>query len=152
NNPSLPYDPSLFIRTFRGIVERIRQARLDNVATVWNVTAAGMGSTSFMRWYPGDDVVDWWGIDLFDLRDLEQQRVAGFLDKAASHQKPVVICEASPVFPTATRGPQHGPNSDAEAAAWYQRLTLLINQHPEIQAVAVISVDWRRLHATVPGS
>jgi hypothetical protein len=152
NNPEAPYDPSLFIQTFRGAAQRIREAQLDNVATVWNATAAGFGGTNFMRWYPGDDVVDWWGIDLFDRKDFDQPQLADFLEKATSHQKPVVICEASPVFGGATPGQVHGPASDAEAAAWYQKLTQLISHHAEIQAVAVISVDWRRLHSTLPGS
>jgi len=145
NNPRAPYDPSLFIQTFRGVAQRIREAQLDNVATVWNATAAGLGATSFMRWYPGDDVVDWWGIDLFDRKDFDQPQLAEFLKKATLHKKPVVICEASPVFQAATPGRLRGPSSDAEAATWYQRLTQLIGDQPEIQAVAVISVDWRRL-------
>ena len=102
NNPSAPYDPSLFIQTFRGAAQRIREAQLANVATVWNATAAGLGGTNFMRWYPGDDVVDWWGIDLFDPRDFDQPQLAEFLEKATSHQKPVIICEAWPVFRDAT--------------------------------------------------
>jgi len=152
NNPSAPYDPSLFIQTFRGAVQRIREAQLDNVAAVWNATATGLGGTNFMRWYPGDDVVDWWGIDLFDRKDFDQPQLAEFLEKATSHQKPVVICEASPVLGGATPGQLRGPESDAEAAAWFQKLTQLISQHAEIQAVVVISVDWRRLHSSLPGS
>jgi hypothetical protein len=151
NNPSAPYDPSLFIQTFRGAVQRIREAQIDNVATVWNAAAAGLGQTNFMRWYPGDDVVDWWGIDLLDRRDFDQPQLAEFLQRAASHQKPVIICEASPVFRGATAGQLRGPKSDAEAAAWYQKLTQLISQHAEIQAVAVISVG-RRPSSMVPGS
>ncbi|MBV8134552.1 MAG: hypothetical protein JO121_02770 [Deltaproteobacteria bacterium] len=152
NNPSAPYDPSLFIQAFRGIVRRIREAQLDNVATVWNASGAGLGATNFMRWYPGDDVVDWWGIDLFDRTDLDQPQLAEFLAKAISHRKPVVICEASPVFRDATPGQLRGPKSDLEAAAWYQELTRLIGQHAEIQAVAVISVGWRRSPSILPGS
>jgi hypothetical protein len=152
NNPWTPYDPSLFIQTFRGIEERIREARLNNVATVWNATAGGFDTGNFMRWYPGDDVVDWWGVDLFDLKDFDKPQLAEFLAKAISHKKPVVISEASPVFQTTTFGRVRGPKSDAEAAAWYQRLASVIDEHPEIQAVAVISVDWRRLRAILPGS
>jgi len=152
NDPSAQYDPSLFIQTFRGAVQRIHEAHLDNVATVWNATAAGLGGTNFMRWYPGDDVVDWWGIDLFDPRDFDQAQLAEFLEKATSHQRPVIICEAAPVFRDTTPGRVRGPKSDAEAAAWYQKLTQLIGQHAEIKGVAVISVDWPRLHSNLPGS
>ena len=152
NNPGSLYDPSLYIQTFRGVVERIREGHSDNLATVWNTTAAGFDSENFMRWYPGDDVVDWWGIDLFDLKDFDRPQLAEFLEKARSHRKPVVICEATPVFRSSTSGHVRGPKSDAEAAAWFQRLVDLINAHQEIQAVSLISVDWRRLHAILPGS
>lgn len=152
NNPSAPYDPSLFIQAFRGIVQRIREAQLDNVATVWNASAAGLGGTNFMRWYPGDDVVDWWGIDLFNGKDFDQPQLAEFLAKATSHQKPVVICEASPVFRGATPGHLSAPKSDAQAAAWFQELTQLLSQHTEIQAVAVISIGGRRPHSILSGS
>jgi hypothetical protein len=152
NNPRMPYDPSLYIQTFRGVVERIREGHNDNVAAVWNATAAGFDSGNFMRWYPGDDVVDWWGIDLFDLKDFDRPELAEFLEKARSHRKPVVICEASPVFQASTAGHVRGPKSDVEAAAWFQTLVDLIDAHPEIQAVSLISVDWRRLHAILPGS
>ena len=152
NNPRSPYDPSLFIETFRGVVERIREGHTDNVATVWNATAAGFDSSNFMRWYPGDDVVDWWGINLFDLKDFDRLQLAQFLEKARAHRKPVMICEASPVFQASNPGHVRGPKSDAEAAAWFHKLEDLIGQHAEIQAVSLISVDWRRLHAILPGS
>ena len=152
NDPRAPYDPSLFIQTFRGVVERIREGQHHNVAAVWNATAAGFDIGNFMRWYPGDDVVDWWGIDLFDLKDFDRPQLAEFLEKARSHRKPVAICEASPIFPASTTGHLRGPKSDAEAAAWFQKLVALVDAHPEIQAVSLISVDWRRLHAILPGS
>jgi len=152
NNPRAPYDPSLYIQAFRGVVERIREGHTDNVAAMWNATAAGFDNGNFMRWYPGDDVVDWWGIDLFDLKDFDRPQLAEFIEKARSHRKPVVICEASPVFQTSAAGRVRGPKSDAEAAAWFQKLIDLIDAHPEIQAISLISVDWRRLHAILPGS
>jgi hypothetical protein len=151
NNPWALYDPSLYIMSFRRIVERLRQAELDNVATVWNATAIGFGKQSFMRWYPGDDVVDWWGVNLFDLGDFDRPELAEFLRKAREHQKPVVICEAAPVFQTNVPGHVRGPKSEAEAAAWYGKLANLLTDHPEIQAVVPISVDWRRLKAILPG-
>ncbi len=151
NNPSIPYDPSLYIMAFRKVVDRLREAHLDRAATVWNATAAGFGGPHFMRWYPGDDVVDWWGISLFDPGDFSNPQLDEFLADARAHRKPVIICEASPVFQTSTPGRVRGPKSGAEAAAWYGKLAALIQAHPEINAVAVVSVDWRRLAAILPG-
>ncbi len=152
NNPWATYDPSLYIMSFRKVVDRLREAHLDQAATVWNATAAGFAGPNFMRWYPGDDVVDWWGINLFDMADFDKPELAMFLNKAREHRKPVIICEASPVLQTATPGHVRGPKTDAEASAWYGKLAALIREHPEIQAVVVISVDWRRLKAILPGA
>ncbi|GEM_PF-3092893 len=149
NNPRMPYDPSLYIMAFRKIIDRLREAHLDRAATVWSAAAAGFGGPHFMRWYPGDDVVDWWGISLFG--DFDKPQLNEFLAGARTHRKPVVICEASPVFQTSAAGVVRGPKSDQEAAAWYGKLAALIREHPEIQAVVLTSIDWRRLPPALPG-
>jgi len=151
NGPAA-YDPSPFIQSFRRIVDRMREARLDRAATVWNATASGLDGQNFMRWYPGDDVVDWWGIDLFDIADFDSRPVAEFLAKARSHGKPVIVCEASPVFRTPSPGRPRGPQSAAEANQWYEKLVALLGAHQEIQAIALFSVDWRRDRETPPGA
>lgn len=152
NNPWATYDPSLYIQAFRKVIDRLREAQLDNVATVWNATAAGFDGPSALRWYPGDNVVDWWGVNLFDLKDFDRPQLREFLDAARRHRKPVIICEASPVFQSGKPGQVRGPKSDAEAVAWFEKLAGLINDHQEIQAVALISVDWRRIASILPGS
>lgn len=151
NNPWVPYDPSRYIQAFRKIVGRLREVKASNVATVWNATAVGFDGANCMRWYPGDDVVDWWSVDLFRMEDFERPGLASFLDAARAHRKPVLIGEASPVFAASNRSRVRGPASQDEALAWYRKLIDLIRRRPEIKAVSLIAVDWRRLKSTAPG-
>ena len=44
-----------------------------------------------------------------------------------------------------------GPSSEPEAEAWYRALFELLHRRPEIKAVSLISVDWRRLEPDLPG-
>lgn len=149
NNPWVPYEPSGYIGAFRHVTEVIRKDNA-NIATVWDATAIGLSGVNYMKWYPGDDVVDWWGINLFDQKDFSNPATAAFVEDAARHHKPVLIGEASPVF-QAGKGAVRGARSDAEAMKWYASLFDFIRAHPQVQAFSLIAVDWRRLHAIVPG-
>ena len=149
NTPDALYEPSGYIGAFRHATEILRKDT-PNVATVWDATAVGLAGVNYMKWYPGDDVVDWWGIDLFDEKEFSAPATIAFVENAARHHKPVLIGEASPVF-HAGKGAVRGARSDAEAIKWYASLFEFIRAHPQVQAFSLIAVDWRRLHATLPG-
>jgi hypothetical protein len=144
NNPRALYEPSGYIGGFRHLAEIARKDDA-NIATVWDASAAGLASGDYMKWYPGDDVVDWWGIDLFDPSDFTNPATAAFVDAAARHHKPVLIGAASPVF-QAGHGDVRGPRSDSEAMKWYASLFDFIRAHPQVQALSLVAIDWRRLH------
>src|ERR1700683_270866 len=150
NNPYALYQTSGYIGAFRHVAELMRKDRATNVATVWDATAIGLSDPNYMKWYPGDDVVDWWGVNLFDPRDFGRPESAAFIADAARHHKPTLIGEASPVFETGT-GQVRGAKSASEATKWYEALFDLIRAHPAVKAFSLIAVDWRRLHAIVPG-
>lgn len=130
NNPSKPYDPSKYIKAFRSIAGRLHEVHASNIAAVWNATPAGFKGANYMRWYPGDDVVDWWGVNLYQMEDFDRPELAAFLDAAREHQKPVLIGEALPVL--------RGRSSEAEAVEWYSKLVELIRRRPEIQGVTIV--------------
>src|SRR5690242_12721124 len=116
NATSAQYEPSAYIGAFRHVTEVMRKDD-PRIATVWEADASGLGGANYLKWYPGDDVVDWWGVELFDPSDFTSAATAAFLHDAARHRKPVLIGEASPVFKAgrAVRGPRSG----AEAMKWY---------------------------------
>jgi len=151
NNPWALYDPQQFSTAFRRVVAVMRQERARNVAAVWNATAAGLPKRPWMDWYPGDDFVDWWSVNLFRFQDFTQVETGSFLDDARRHRKPVLIGEAAPILESVLPWRVRGPTSDAEAARWYGDLIELIRRRPEVKAVSLIAVNWRRLRSILPG-
>ncbi|WP_394494801.1 hypothetical protein [Shewanella sp. ENK2] len=113
------YSPESYKKAFIRISNKIAQANLDNVATVWqsaawpDPTIAGDDAAKYdftnpehlNQWYPGDQYVDWVSLSVFyrDLTqwnyepkytpDFAQQQI---LDFAKQHKKPVMIAEAAP--------------------------------------------------------
>ncbi len=152
NNPWKPYDSSKYIKAFRSVVGRLREVHASNVAAVWNATPTGFKGTNYMKWYPGDDVVDWWSVNIYQMEDFDRPELAAFLDAAREHQKPVLIGEALPVLSSKIPARERGPSSEAQAVEWYSKLIELIRRRPEIQGVALISFDRRRMKSELPNS
>ncbi len=71
NQAGAPYESSGYIGAFRHACGILQQDHL-NFATVWDATPDGFADPNHMKWFPGDDVVDWWGINLFDPRDFSR--------------------------------------------------------------------------------
>ena len=90
NSPGALYEPSAYIGAFRHASDIMHKAHL-NFATVWDAAANGFSDPHYMKWYPGDDVVDWWGIDLSEGKDFSRTETAAFIEDAARHRKPVVL-------------------------------------------------------------
>jgi len=152
NNPWTPYDSANYRVAFRRVAEIMASSNASNVAAVWNATAVSLDDRDFMAWYPGDDVVDWWSINLFGMYDFSRTGTARFLDEARKHRKPILIGEAAPVFATDDLKRVRGPRSEAEALQWFEALTELIAAWPEIKGVSLIAVDSRRVQQLLPGS
>jgi hypothetical protein len=64
----------------------------------------------------------------------------------------VAIGEAAPVLSGHLPARVRGPASEAEALRWYALLFELVRRRPEVKALALISVDWRRLEEDLPGA
>lgn len=112
------YDPELFPRAFRYIADKLRAGGAE-IITLWNVKLVQEMPLHELEWYPGDDAVDWWSIDLFtdDFRQPKtRQRVQDFLDEARRRGKPVAIPESCPngleLDDTRTWGRWFGPYFD----------------------------------------
>jgi beta-glucanase (GH16 family) len=132
------YDPENYIAAFRRIMDRLRAAGVDNVATVWQSAThhtPHYGGHEWTAWYPGDEYVDWFGLSYFQ---PYPNILNGFLDLARAHGKPVMIAESAPKgFSTATA------DADELWASWYQPFFDFIHANDDvIRAVAYINVDW----------
>ena len=138
-----------YVAAFRRIAEMLRGAGLENVALVWDWSADAELDAEHASWmkrepvsryaafYPGDDVVDWWGVNLFSEESLHADATKAFLQDAGRHRFPVMIGESAP------RG---HPVSEGQGAVdhWFKPYFALIRQSPGIKAFCYIDWDWRR--------
>jgi len=92
------YQPETYQASFVRIRELFLEEEATNAIWVWNAHPAGKVAP-FMAFYPGDEHVDWWGINLFGLAfdsPVEQTFVAEFLAGARTRGKPTMIPESIP--------------------------------------------------------
>jgi len=124
-----------YVPMFRRFVDIFRDQRVENVIWVWS--AVGVESYDYwMDYYPGDDYVDWFGINFF-----AKHQIAGagpFLAEAKRRGKPVVICESAPAFEGGVADPdvwQH----------FFEPYFSLISASPNIKAMVYVNLDWSAL-------
>src|SRR6185503_15987918 len=154
NGHDAAYDPTLYIPAFRRVAKLAREIAPGLIATVWAAEPAGFADRDFHDWDPGDQAVDWWGLSLFFQEHMSDPRTEAFMQDAARRHKPVLIGESSPWFHGDKSRPVRGANAEAEARNWYESLFAFIAAHPQVKAVSVIVVDWRRWNSffsQVPG-
>jgi len=149
------YHPYAYPLAFRKIVNMFRASGVTNVAFVWCYEPAAaddfdaVDANGNARWYPGDNYVDWFSIDLFATSDISGPlsahnglsafgRTMKFLDMAVAKRRPVIIAESSPS--------QFDLNSAAGAASswtqWFDPYFALIQSRSEIKWFHYINYDW----------
>ena len=104
-----------------------------NVAWVWN--AVNPASFDYTAYYPGDEAVDWWGINYFTVSQMTASEQ--FVVDAAAHGKPVMVCESCPITGGGTTNPDNWQ-------AWFVPYFQTIARHPHIKAFTYISDPWDR--------
>jgi hypothetical protein len=144
------YHPFAYPVAFRKIVQMFRASGVNNVAFVWCYEPAAAGdfdefnAAGQPKWFPGDDVVDWFSIDLFSVADVgggaSFGRTVKFLDMAVAYQRPVIIAESAPS--------QFDVGDPAQASAawtdWFTPYLALIAQRSEIKWFHYINYDWTK--------
>lgn len=125
------YEPDTYKPAFRHIAEMLRKHGGDDLAIVWCVHPIdGMGR--LMRFYPGDEWVDWWSIDLFQPKFMNRKVVRAFCRKAMEHGRPVLIGEATPT--EVKRSEQWD--------RWFKPFFELIRTEPAIKGFSLINRNW----------
>ena len=133
------YDPATYVVAFRRIAVALR-ACSPETAAVWDYAPDATGSgpaADYMRFYPGDDFVDWWAINLFAEDSFDSPATRHFLDDAAGHQFPVMIAESTPRRHPVTEGAK-------VVDGWYKPYFELMRGSPQIKAFCYINWDWRK--------
>jgi len=132
NSPLTGYNPDSYRRAWVRIAETIRlRHQLANIALVW-CRVADRTSSDFMAYYPGDQHVDWWGIDLFDPPSFKSAATLDFMAAASEQSYPVMIGEAAP------RGPGIEPDSRMWER-WFRPFFRFVRSQPGVKAFCYIS-------------
>jgi hypothetical protein len=98
--------PAQYVAAWRHVYQIFQQEGAANAAFVWCPTLwNGPGGLSPSAWYPGDQYVDWIGVDAYPQSAVESFILhgPGGLDDqeafAAQHEKPMMVAEWAPALP-----------------------------------------------------
>jgi chitodextrinase len=131
------YKPATYQQAFIRITNAIRAANLE-VATVWDASgdAADDGVTDYLDYYPGDQYVDWFGMNMYGVSMFAQDpAITPFFAMAVAHQKPVMLAEESP-RPT---GAQNGATSWND---WFAQFFAFMQATPVVKQFDYIDWNW----------
>jgi hypothetical protein len=133
NGPHNGYQPETYPAAFIRVTRALREAKLDQVATVWCADHGG----DLAHYYPGDEFVDWFGVDLWKPGEFAatNQLLRAFLDFAQARRKPVMIGETTPQKLRTSAG-------EAVWRDWYSPFFALIDREPVIKAFCYINWNW----------
>ncbi|MBK8980081.1 MAG: hypothetical protein IPM29_29630 [Planctomycetes bacterium] len=146
------YSPTVFPAAWRHVVDVFRRENADNVAFVWCIAAAGYSTFDTFDaqgnglWYPGDEYVDWIGLDLFDASNFSGASPPGSSHSnslalcafAWRRKKPVMIAECT----AKGLGIMAAGNAQAYWNAWFQPFFGFLDAHPVIREFSYINWDW----------
>lgn len=131
------YMPEYYIPFFIKATTKLRDKNV-NAATIW--CAAG-GSAGFkpintlLSFYPGDEWVDWWSIDVFSASEITDPNLKIFFRTADQHKKPIMIGETTPRFVGVMQG-------QISWDLWFKPFFNMIYQSPQVKAFCYINWDW----------
>jgi hypothetical protein len=131
------YDSENFVKAWKYIVDKFRKMKIENIATVW-CACPYRGTEPVGPFYPGDEYVDWFGIDVFSTRhfkDNKYEPVEYFLKLAEEHKKPVMVGESTAAKVGVLDGKKSWEN-------WFEPYFKWIRNHPVIKAFCYINWDW----------
>ncbi|MCK7485579.1 MAG: glycoside hydrolase family 26 protein [Bacillus subtilis] len=128
------YDPEYYRLAFRRIKSIIDELHCQNISLVWSYNPAAIDK-DYLKYYPGDDCVDWWGIDIFQTPEESAPYTYTFLEDAMAHHKPVMLGEATAFRYGATLEGWH---------KWFVSFFNYIKTNPVIKAACYINWDWTK--------
>lgn len=124
------YEPEAYKKAFRRVTRLIRASGIE-AATVWCPHPNNLPKA--MRYYPGDEWVDWWAVDIFSPSHIVKCRP--LIAEARKHAKPVMIGESTPRGVGVLGG-------KASWDQWFGPYFDLIHTSPGIKAFCYINWSW----------
>jgi glycosyl hydrolase family 26 len=121
----------LWIKAWKRIFTIFKDLGAENVEFVWNT----LDARDYMDYYPGDEYVDWWAINIFCNNADNNAFINQFIQDAAKHNKPVMIAESTPRYIGSIKG-------EASWENWYEPYFNLISRYRHIKAFCYINASW----------
>lgn len=128
------YQSGSYQRAWVRIARAVREHGLEKVALVWCYSPDSRDK-DFIAYYPGDEWVDWWGIDLFALAHFSAPDTLAFMRAAAERGFPVMIGESTPRRVGVGGG-------ETSWAAWFTPYFDFMRAHAHLKAFCYINWDW----------
>jgi hypothetical protein len=88
-----------------------------------------------MKYYPGDEWVDWWAVDIFQTHDIGKSKP--IIGEAHKHGKPMMIGESTPHSVGVLEGEESWEK-------WFVPYFELIRTSPGIKAFCYINWNWAK--------
>jgi hypothetical protein len=121
-----------WIDAWKKIYTIFKNEGVRNVAFVWNT----LDAHDFIEYYPGDEYVDWWAINVFTNDADEDDFINTFIKKAERHRKPVMIAESTPRYIGSVQG-------EKSWEIWYKPYFNLISRYRYVKAFCYINASWK---------
>lgn len=138
-------NPADFIAAWKRVVDIFRLEGASNAIFVWNPNCGDIGPHHWTEYYPGDDYVDWVGIDLYQYQPDSDPNtlMAGIYDDYYA-RKPIMIAEWGANW--------EGQNySDSDRAAFINMFFDAIESRPKIKLICYwYTGDFKFDSSTLP--
>lgn len=126
-------DGEIYKRAFIRFHEIADEIGADNLAFLWCYNPDAK-ETDFIKYYPGDEYVDWWAIDIFNASSMSRENTERFLSTAELHKKPVMLTEVTPYSYDITKGEGW--------EEWFETYFEFVRSHPVIKGTCYINWKW----------
>ena len=120
-------DPQEYQTAWRRLGEVIRYRwNLRQVALVW--TSSGEGHSSIMKYFPGDEYVDWWSLEVHTPKELRNKTTDTVLHLASENGYPILLGASTPLSTTPK-------TSEQLWSMWFKPLFSFLREQPLIKAL-----------------
>jgi len=139
--------PETFIAAWRRIHGIFEEVGADNVRWVFspnNVSVPDREENSIPKYWPGDDYVDWLGVDGYNFGDHHDQWHTWQMFDEVFAQVLDLYAKERPLLPVMISEFGCAPGEPGQRAAWIQDASLAIARRPQIKAAIWFHYDKRR--------
>lgn len=137
---------------FRSLVrEGVNEVNGDNnnIAFVWCLLASN--PTDYQDFYPGDDQVDWVGIDIFSAEHLYHAKgtilnwVKSNTDRGDGQSKPIILPEVQPALPYGATGDVSTQGKQNSVDQFFSPLFDFIEDNNEVKGLVYMNFWFNKL-------